>query len=103
MNNSLPFIGENNVIPANQYGFTAGISVDNQLIDLLYLVYDVLNQSNYMCIDLVFVDFSNAFDTIPHLLLFNELSKIGICDKFYDLLYNFYQMRKQFVNVRNCN
>ena len=53
----------------------------------------------YICIQLMVLDFSKAFDTVPHDGLLSKLKHYGIDDKIWLWFYNFLKIRKQSVVV----
>ena len=57
-------ISKNNILFDNQYGFQPGKSTLDAHIKFSTEVHNQLNQSN--CVLSIFVDFSKAFDTVPH-------------------------------------
>ena len=65
-NNINSYIVNNQIIPDCQYGFMAGVSTQNQLIDLIYGISMGLNDSLVLCVDVIFLDYSNAFDSVSH-------------------------------------
>jgi hypothetical protein len=54
-----------------------------------------------LAIDLVFLDFINAFDTISIELLLEKQKNLGINDDFLILIKNMLLDRKQYVNYNN--
>ena len=101
LNNLQSFIFNNNILPSNQYGFIPGLSVEHQLIDLLKCITEKLNTTGIMCIDIIFLDASNAFDTIPHDLLLTDIQSIGINDIFLKILIDFFTDRYQYVKYND--
>jgi hypothetical protein len=77
-NNINAHITSNSLIPDTQYGFRIGLNTQNQLIDLIYSISKALNDPNVLCVDTIFLDYSNAFDCVSHGLLLEELFCIGI-------------------------
>jgi hypothetical protein len=96
------FITKNFIIPNSQYGFKSGVSTSHQLIDLLYDIIIAFDDINLICIDALFLDNSDAFVTISHLKLLQELYSIGIRDKFFNIIVDFLKDRKQFVKFDDC-
>ena len=69
-------LNTHNIINPNQHGFRPGFSCNTQL---MFLVDDTLiaMDSHYQ-VDLVLLDFSNAFDTVAHNKLLLKLANYGI-------------------------
>jgi hypothetical protein len=71
-----------------QYCFRKGYSLYCQHIDIQTIIFNALNDPKVLAIDLVFLDFSNAFDTISIELLLEKLKNSGIRDDFLILIKN---------------
>ena len=72
----IKFMTDNNVLSPNQFGFQKGKSTEDALINFSTKLYNELNQSNSVLS--IFVDFSKAFDTVPHDLLIKKMEFYGI-------------------------
>ena len=70
------YIENNNILNKGQFGFQSGKSTLDALIKFSSKVYSQLDQSNYLLS--ILVDFSKAFDTVPHALLLRKLDYYGI-------------------------
>jgi retron-type reverse transcriptase len=66
-------------------------------------VSDMLNIKELICIDIIFIDASNAFDSVPHNELLKELQSIGIFGVFLKLLVDYFTNRFQYVKYDNFN
>jgi len=51
-------------------------------------------------IDLIYLDYRKAFDTVPHARLIEKLKSLGISGKLLDWIANFLHLRKMRVRVR---
>jgi len=51
-------------------------------------------------IDLIYLDYRKAFDTVPHARLIEKLISLGISGKLLDWIANFLHLRKMRVRVR---
>ncbi len=60
------------LINESQYCFRKGYSLCYQQIDIQTIIFNALNNPKVLAIDLVFLDFSNAFDTISIELLLKK-------------------------------
>lgn len=99
------YVTNNFLIPDNQYGFRTGLNTSIQLINLISDISMGLNDPQVLCIDLIFLDYSNAFDNVSHGLLLEKLYSIGIVGQclaiIASLLYgrNFYVVFKSAISV----
>ena len=67
---------ENNVLNPRQYGFQRGKSTQDALIQFSKMLYSEIEKSNTVLS--IFIDFSKAFDTVPHEILLKKLEFYGI-------------------------
>ena len=85
------------IITDRQHGFRKHHSCESQLI---LTVNDlVLSLNNRSQTDLIILDFSKAFDTVPHNRLLQKLKRYGINTKMLTWIANFLKHRKQRVVV----
>ncbi len=66
-NNVNSFITCNDILPDCQYGFRTGIITSQQLIDLIYAITTAFDNKALICVDAIFFDYSNAFDTVSQI------------------------------------
>ena len=80
-----------------QHGFMKGFSTTTQLLQ----VYDEINAiiDNRGQVDTVFLDFSKAFDSIPHDLLIHKIQTFGIDGKLHLWLKDYLSNRQQRVVI----
>uniref|UniRef100_K7F1X3 Reverse transcriptase domain-containing protein n=1 Tax=Pelodiscus sinensis TaxID=13735 RepID=K7F1X3_PELSI len=81
-----------------QHGFTKGRSCQTNLISFFEKVTDFLDKGN--AVDLIYLDFSKAFDTVPHRELLVKLEKIGINMKVERWISNWLKGRLQRVILK---
>lgn len=91
------FFDEFKVICKSQFGFRAGLSTADALLEYINEAYDSLNDSKYFFT--VFIDFSRAFDTVNHGLLLRKLEHMGIRGTTLGWLESFLTDRYQHVSV----
>jgi len=86
-----------NIITPLQHGFRSGHSCETQLvitIDDIMKRHDKKEQ-----VDLAILDFSKAFDTVPHRRLLHKLEKYGITGNIFNWIKSFLTQRQQQVLV----
>ena len=72
----IEYIDSSNILSPHQYGFQSGKSTQDALVKFSNLVYNQLDQSNHVLS--IFIDFTKAFDTVPHHILLKKLEFYGI-------------------------
>ena len=86
-----------NIITPQQHGFRKGHSCETQLIQTMY---DLTTSSNKKVqTDAIILDFSKAFDTVPHNRLILKLSHMGINTQMITWITAFLKDRRQRVVV----
>ena len=70
------FCDENDIINENQGGFRKKHSTILTVANFTNNIYQSINRKQYSIA--TFIDFSKAFDTVNHDILFLKLQKIGI-------------------------
>ena len=87
----------NNLFTKHQHGFRKGYSCVTQLIDVCEKWTDELDNKNN--IDIIYLNFQKAFDTVPHQRLLKKLKGYGIQGKVLCWIESFLKNRKQRVQV----
>lgn len=87
-------------VSGSQHGFLAGRSTVTNLTVLTQYLAESLDLGGQ--VDVVYTDFSKAFDRIDHGLLISKLPSFGFSEKFIQLLTSYLSGRRQFVEVRGC-
>ncbi len=70
---------------------------------MLKFITDAFNDKDVISIDIIFLDFSNAFNFVPHHELIKTLSEKGISGDFLKILINSLKDRKEFASYENSN
>lgn len=95
----LNFLSTNNLINDSQHGFLPKRSCCSALLAFLEQVTDSVN--NNKVVDSVYLDFSKAFDSVPHKRLTHKLEIIGFSGDIIKLVESFLSDRKQRVSIAN--
>ena len=89
---------ENNTIPSEQHGFMKNKSC---LTNLLETLEDITKwQDMGIPVDEIYLDFSKAFDKVPHQRLIYKLEKLGITGSLLTWIESFLFQRKQRVKIK---
>lgn len=89
------YLTENNIINSNQHGFTKGKSCLTNLLTFLDYVNEYVDQGDP--VDVIYLDFSKAFDSVPHELLLYKLDCYGIRGRLLDWIKSWLCGREQRV------
>ena len=85
------------LLSPKQYGFISGRSTTTQL--LTYLDKCIESIVNGGVVDTIYLDFSKAFDCVPHRRLIGKLESYGIKGKLLNWIIAFLNGRTQLVKV----
>ena len=88
---------ENNLLSTRQHGFISGRSTVTQLLS--YLDSCVKNVADGEIVDVVYLDFQKAFDTVPHARLLKKLHSYGIDGELLAWITEYLKDRSQVVIV----
>ena len=92
------YLETNGLIKDSQHGFIRGKSCLTNL--LMYTEKITSNIDNKIPVDVVYLDFSKAFDTVPHQRLITKLRSIRVHDTMIKWIENWLLGRKQRVVLR---
>ena len=81
-------------ITKRQHGFMPGRSCFSNLLETLDIVYDMI--ANGENVDIFYLDFQKAFDTVPHYRLYLKLMTFGVQGKVLNTIFD-------FLSNRTCN
>ena len=80
-----------------QYGFLNGKSTETQLLYVYSFINDILDISGQ--VDIIYLDFTKAFDSLPHHFLLHKLKSFGINGVLYEWFCSYLTGRKQRVVI----
>ena len=100
-NRLLKFINDNKILYLYQFGFRGGHSPNLALIFLVDKISSALENGDYVLG--LFLDFSKAFDTVNHDILFVKLDFYGIKGTPLNWFKSYLRNRKQYVVYNEVN
>jgi hypothetical protein len=86
-----------NVISEHQHGFFRGRSTSTNLSCISHFISAALDKNTQ--VDVIYTDFSKAFDRIDHNILLNKLRHFGFSDCLLNLFESYLSDRFCYVNV----
>jgi hypothetical protein len=90
-----------NILTNLQHGFRKGRSCETQLVLTMQDLFEANDRKRE--IDIAVLDFSKAFDTVPHQLLVNKLHHYGIRGNLLNWIDEFLSNREQCVVVEGVS
>ena len=94
----LNHVNVNNLLSTEQHGFTSGRSC---MTNLLVTLEDITkNLDEGLGVDVIYLDYSKAFDTVPHKRLISKLRAYGINEAVINWIQQFLTNRRQQVGIR---
>ena len=85
----------------HQHGFVNGRSCTTQLLDSLDKWTKTLDEKGAV-MDVIYLDFAKAFDSVPHERLLGKLESYGIRGKLHEWLTDFLRGRRQRVSIEGA-
>ena len=95
--NILRHLDDNSILIDCQHGFRARRSCETQLLTLAHKLAEPIDKRRQM--DLIILDFSKAFDSVPNQRLLAKIDHIGIRGQTYRWIQSFLSERSQQVIV----
>ena len=93
------YLNNNHLLSDDQFGFRSHRSCQLQLLKVMEQWADWID--NKKQIDVIYLDFLKAFDTVPHMHLLTKLEAFGIKGKLLDWIGQFLLDRKQRVTIKD--
>jgi hypothetical protein len=98
--NIMNHLQEQKLITREQHGFVKGRSCVTQLLDVLDSWTETIDNGG--SVDVIYMDFQKAFDSVPYKRLLSKLSAHGIQGKVLSWLEAFLTDRRQVVQVNGA-
>ena len=96
----MEFMDNNNLMSEHQHGFRAGRSCVTQLIEVLDMWTGMIEEKGG--VDVAYLDFSKAFDSVPHQRLLKKTQAHGISGNLLKWIGSFLTDRKQCVSINGA-
>ena len=93
------FLDANDLLYNSQFGFRNNHCTSHVIITLIERISRALDTGEIVCG--IFIDFSKAFDVIPHKTLLKKLYAYGIRGEIYNWFKSYLSDRSQFVQYQN--
>nr|CAH7756409.1 unnamed protein product [Callosobruchus chinensis] len=87
------------VITPTQYGFMKNRSTVSNLMVLTQYVSQIIDERGQ--VDVIYTDFTKAFDKVDHKLLVSKMDKFGFSGNLINLFKSYLQHRIQYVSYNN--
>jgi hypothetical protein len=97
----LVYLQENNLLSPQQYGFQKKCSTIMQLLDC-YNDWSAA-QNNGQSVDIIYLDYAKAFDSVVHAKLLIKLKAYGISDNLLAWIEQFLMDRTHYVSIDNVH
>lgn len=95
----ISYLEKENILSTNQFGFRAGRSTADAVLELTEYVATHIDKQN-KCIG-VFLDLAKAFDTVSVSILLNKMEQLGIRGTSLKIFKDYLKNRKQRVKLAN--
>lgn len=95
------YMETNSLFTKCQHGFRNNRSCVTQLLEVLNNFSSMIENKD--CIDVIYLDFSKAFDTVPHQRLITKLKSYGIDGNILNWIADFLSNRSQRVRVNQSH
>lgn len=95
------YLEEHSIIFKQQHGFRKGYSCDTQLAGFAHDLHSALDSG--FQVDAIFLDYSKAFDRVPHHRLILKLTQLNIHPDIISWIKEFLSHRTQYTVVNNSH
>lgn len=94
------YLNKFNILTPHQFGFRSNYSTEHALIEFTDTIKKFIDNGSWG--GAVFIDFTKAFDTINHIILFAKLQSFGIRGPALTLLRSYLSNRTQVVKISDA-
>merc|ERR1711867_265956 len=92
---------KHDLIADSQHGFSSGLSCQTNLLTFFDQIVDNMDRGN--TVDVIYLDFSKAFDKVPHSRLIEKVKSLGVNMQTVRWIKHWLQDRKQKVVINGCD
>ena len=90
------YLETNNILNDSQFGFRAARSTTAATLSLVDFILEAFDKHEFAIG--VFLDLTNAFETVDHFILLHKLHHVGIRGRNLDLMKSYLSERQQYVD-----
>ena len=95
----MQYLEQNQILYIKQHGFRSNRSCETQLLNLVHELSEKLDAGNQ--VDMVFLDFAKAFDTVPHQRLISKLKHYKLHPQLIQWIEDYLANRSHQVILNN--
>ena len=93
----MKYLLHHNLIECSQHGFIPARSTTTNILECTQQWTDAIQ--NKQNVDIIYLDFRKAFDSVSHVKLMYKMSSYGLSDNMKGWLKDFLKWRSQRVNI----
>ena len=94
----MSYLEKNKLLSSDQHGFRQGRSCTTQLLEVMEIWSNFIDEG--LAFDTIYLDFSKAFDKVPHKRLCSKINSYGIKGHLSNWIKSFLENRHQSVAIQ---